>query len=111
MASLRTRKVPATALRSLRAARTALPIAARSYATNLEPERPKGADNPRGNESRLGRTFQGQVMGSITQRMKREREEREQYEQWRLVKDPSRNWSITFGECVCTRIDGLAQRN
>ncbi|KAF4978949.1 hypothetical protein FZEAL_4746 [Fusarium zealandicum] len=101
MASLQLR-AQRTALRSLRSPRTAgprssrLPSAAavRSYATDLEPERPKA---PRqGNETKLGRTFQGQVMGSIGARLRREREQREQYEQWRNITDPSRNWMMTF---------------
>ena len=85
-------RAPASALRSFRAA-AIVPIgsSARCYSTNLEPEKHKG------NEAKLGRTFQGQVMGSIGQRMKREREEWERYEQWRHVKDPARNWSITWG--------------
>lgn len=107
MASLRARKVPTTALRSFRAARTAafpatatVAAAARSYSTELEPEKPRSTEKHRGNEARLGRSFQGQVMGSIATRMNREREERERYEQWRLVKDPARNWSITFGRLL-----------
>ncbi|CAM1504486.1 Fc.00g020770.m01.CDS01 [Cosmosporella sp. VM-42] len=82
-----------TALRSLRASSTRLPLA-RTYATDIEPERPKA---PRqGNEAKLGRSFQGQVMGSIGARLRREREQREQYEKWRNMTDPSRNWMITF---------------
>lgn len=68
--------------------------AARHYATDIEPERPKP---PRqGNEQKLGRSFQGQVMGSIGARLRREREQREQYEKWRDMNDPARNWMITF---------------
>ncbi|EHK25154.1 uncharacterized protein TRIVIDRAFT_54702 [Trichoderma virens Gv29-8] len=81
----------AQALRSLAAVR---PGAARHYATEIEPERPKA---PRqGNEQKLGRSFQGQVMGSIGARLRREREQREQYEKWRDMNDPARNWMITF---------------
>jgi D-lactate dehydrogenase (cytochrome) len=68
----------------------------RCYATEIEPERPKP---PRqGNETRLGRSFQGQVMGSIGARLRREREQRAQYERWREKTDPSRNWTTTFRE-------------
>lgn len=83
-----------TALQALRASSTRLPLA-RSYATDLEPERPK---MPRqGNEAKLGRSFQGQVMGSIGARLRREKDQREQYEKWRNMTDPSRNWLVTFG--------------
>lgn len=96
MAHLRPRVSPTTALRSLRAGRAA-PFAARTYGTDIEPERPRP---PRqANEHKLGRTFQGQVMGSIGARLQREREQRERYEHWRHITDPSRNWSLTF--CAC----------
>lgn len=51
-----------------------------------------------GNEAKLGRSFQGQVMGSIGARLRREREQRAQYEKWRDMTDPSRNWMVTFRE-------------
>ncbi|KOS19144.1 D-lactate dehydrogenase [Escovopsis weberi] len=75
----------AAALRGLR----------REYGTEIEPERPR-APRAGSNETRLGRSFQGQVMGSIGARLRREREQREQYEKWRDMTDPSRNWMITF---------------
>lgn len=96
MANLRLRAQPAGAIRSLRAPlRTSQSAAAiRCYATELEPERPKA---PRqGNDSKLGRSFQGQVMGSISHRLQREREQRAQYEKWRYITDPGRNWSATI---------------
>lgn len=97
MAHLRLR-VPTTVLRSLRAARTT-PVATRGYGTDIEPERPKP---PRqANEHKLGRTFQGQVMGSIGARLQREREQRERYEHWRDMTDPARNWTLTF----CASLD------
>ncbi|KAG5986390.1 hypothetical protein E4U54_005447 [Claviceps lovelessii] len=66
----------------------------RCYATEIEPQKP---EPPRqGNEMKLGRSFQGQVMGSIGARLRREREQREQYERWRNMTDPSRNWMVTF---------------
>ncbi len=69
-------------------------VAARWYGMQIEPEHPKP---PReGNSAKLGRSFQGQVMGSIGARLRREREQRAQYEQWRNTTDPARNWMITF---------------
>ncbi|KAL6862954.1 D-lactate ferricytochrome c oxidoreductase [Amphichorda felina] len=100
MAQLRLR-APPTALRSLRAGRTA-PATARSYATEIEPERPRPARPA--NEHKLGRTFQGQVMGSIGARLQREREQRERYEHWRHMTDPARNWSLTFFVVSCIGI-------
>jgi D-lactate dehydrogenase (cytochrome) len=71
-------------------------VARRCYATEIEPEKPKPLRQ--GNEMKLGRSFQGQVMGSIGARLRREREQREQYERWRNMTDPSKNWMITFCE-------------
>ncbi|KAG6019576.1 hypothetical protein E4U41_003166, partial [Claviceps citrina] len=69
----------------------------RRYGTEIEPEKSKQQPAPRqGNEMKLGRSFQGQVMGSIGARLRREREQREQYERWRNMTDPSRNWMVTF---------------
>jgi D-lactate dehydrogenase (cytochrome) len=36
-------------------------------------------------------------MGSIGSRLRREREQREKYEEWRNMTDPTRNWMVTFG--------------
>jgi D-lactate dehydrogenase (cytochrome) len=98
----------AQALRRLAAVpRPGAAAAARHYATEIEPERPKPATRQGGNEQKLGRSFQGQVMGSIGARLRREREQREQYEKWRDMNDPARNWMITFctfsmgGPCCC----------
>lgn len=79
----------------LRGSMTRLPVViARCYSMQIEPEHPKP---PReGNSAKLGRSFQGQVMGSIGARLRREREQRAQYEQWRNTTDPARNWMITF---------------
>lgn len=71
--------------------------ASRFYATDVEPKKPAAAVH-QSNETKVGRTFQGQVMGSIGSRLRREREQREQYEEWRNMTDPSRNWVMTFGE-------------
>ncbi|KAI1022445.1 hypothetical protein LB503_000348 [Fusarium chuoi] len=35
-------------------------------------------------------------MGSIGSRLRREREQREKYEEWRNMTDPTRNWMVTF---------------
>lgn len=92
------RHVPASAVRSWRAASlapsTCPSSATRTYATEIEPERPRP---PRqANDHKLGRSFQGQVMGSISQRLNREKEQRARYEEWRKQVDPARNWSTTF---------------
>ncbi|KAM3442114.1 hypothetical protein MY4824_001126 [Beauveria thailandica] len=80
-------------LRSTAAGRSPV-VVARWYSMQIEPEHPKP---PReGNSAKLGRSFQGQVMGSIGARLRREREQRAQYEQWRNTTDPARNWMITF---------------
>ncbi|KAG5918727.1 hypothetical protein E4U42_006754 [Claviceps africana] len=70
--------------------------ATRWYATEIEPQKPHPLPPRQGNEMKLGRSFQGQVMGSIGARLRREREQREQYERWRNMTDPSRNWMVTF---------------
>ncbi|KJZ77362.1 hypothetical protein HIM_03086 [Hirsutella minnesotensis 3608] len=90
----------ASALRSLRPAAAlrarVLPSAAiRCYATDLEPEKPKPTAH-RGGDAQLSKSFQAQVTGSIVTRLRREREQRQQYERWRDMTDPSRNWTITF---------------
>lgn len=89
---------------------------ARFYSKELEPDQSRTPSAPRqGNEAKLGRSFQGLVMGSIGARLRRERDQREQYERWRDMTDPSRNWMITFckqlrdGECRC-ETPGLANR-
>ncbi|KAG5947331.1 hypothetical protein E4U53_006429 [Claviceps sorghi] len=68
----------------------------RWFATEIEPQKSQPAPPRQGNDMRLGRSFQGQVMGSIGARLRREREQREQYERWRNMTDPSRNWMVTF---------------
>lgn len=78
-----------TALRSSTARPASIPQLARCYATNLEPSKPKGNE-------KLARSFQGQMLGSITTRLRREREQRSEYEKWRQITDPSRNWMISF---------------
>lgn len=111
MAQMRIR-APATALRGLRTGRIAsLLVARRCYATEIEPERPKKPGRRPGNEERLGRTFQGQVMGSIGHRLHREREERDRYEHWRTLTDPSRNWTLSFcasRDISLNEVDGAA---
>ncbi|KAM0192574.1 hypothetical protein ACHAPQ_004337 [Fusarium lateritium] len=91
-AALGSLRTPATA--SCRASR--LPVSFyRSYATEIEPQKPNKPAR-QSNETKVGRTFQGQVMGSIGARLRREREQRAQYEEWRDMTDPTRNWMVTF---------------
>lgn len=107
-------RAPQPALRSLaaRPLRVQRPASTvRCYATDLEPERPKQpAKASQGKESQVGRSFQGQMMGSISSRLRREQEQRVQYEKWRDITDPSRNWMITFGTWTegerCDAADG-----
>ncbi|VUC37738.1 unnamed protein product [Clonostachys rosea] len=95
MASLRQKMPNPATLRSYRALQRVVAVPrVRCYATDIEPERPKPLRQ--GNEAKLGRSFQGQVQGSIGQRIQREREERDRYEHWREVTDPSRNWTLTI---------------
>lgn len=93
-------RAPQAALRSLatRQLRVSAVPAVRCYATDLEPERPKQPRAPgQGKESQVGKSFQGQMMGSISTRLRREQEQRVQYERWRDMTDPSRNWTVTLG--------------
>ncbi|KFA65731.1 hypothetical protein S40285_04869 [Stachybotrys chlorohalonatus IBT 40285] len=91
MAHLRLRSSQ-TALRSL-PLRTAASVqqTLRCYSTELESKTPK-----RGSDVKVARSFQGQMLGSIGARLRREREQRDQYEKWRDMTDPSRNWMITI---------------
>lgn len=99
-AALGSLRTPTTA--SCRASR--LPASFyRSYATEIEPQRPNKPAR-QSNETKVGRTFQGQVMGSIGARLRREREQRAQYEEWRDMTDPTRNWMITFGGFIYAHI-------
>lgn len=69
--------------------------ASRYYGTEIEPAKPQIQRMAK--ETKSGRTFQGLVMSSIGARLRREAELREEYEKWRILTDPARNWSITFG--------------
>lgn len=69
----------------------------RRYATETEPDKSRSLRPS--NDAKLGRSFPGQVMGSIGARLKREREQRQQYENWRHMTDPAMNWVTTFCEC------------
>jgi hypothetical protein len=55
-------------------------------------------ERPPSNEEKYQRTFRGQMMGGIGQRLKREREELERWEEHQEKKRPLMQWSITFGE-------------
>ncbi|RCI12357.1 hypothetical protein L249_0216 [Ophiocordyceps polyrhachis-furcata BCC 54312] len=91
----------------VRLAKSALPLrprfapaATRRYATGSEPPdrpaKPPMVERRRAEPARPEPSFAGQVQGSIQARLRREREQREQYERWRELKDPSRNWMVTF---------------
>lgn len=87
----------ATALRGVRgAAAAAAPASMRGYATDMEPG--KASPLRQGKESRLVRSFPGQVAGSIQARLRRESDQRKNYERWRHLTDPARNWTATFCE-------------
>ncbi|KAF4125065.1 D-lactate dehydrogenase (cytochrome) [Geosmithia morbida] len=73
----------------------------RCYATDVDRTKGGNLEKTRGNENKLGRTFQGQVMGSIGSRLQREREQRKRYEDWRHMTDPARNWTISFFVLSC----------
>ncbi|KKA29072.1 hypothetical protein TD95_004181 [Thielaviopsis punctulata] len=51
-------------------------------------------DRPKSNEERLGRSFTGQMMGSVGERLRREREERERWTKDQQM--PSKMWYTTF---------------
>lgn len=46
--------------------------------------------------SRVERSFASDIQGSIQARIRRENERRQQYERWRELTDPGRNWTLTF---------------
>ncbi|KAF4913035.1 D-lactate dehydrogenase [Colletotrichum viniferum] len=94
MAHLRAR-APQAALQGLRAAspaprRRCVALAGAARQISSKPERPAS------NEEKHGRSFQGQVVGSISQRLARERAERERFAAEREKTGPGRNWAYTF---------------
>lgn len=58
------------------------------------------SDEPRppSHEEKTGRSFRGQMMGSIGHRVRREREELERWSEFQHKRAAGRNWSMTFGE-------------
>ncbi|KAG6183407.1 hypothetical protein E4U27_001399 [Claviceps purpurea] len=76
--------------------------ASRYYGTEIEPAKPQIQRMTK--ETKPGKSFQGLVMSSIGARLRREAELREEYEKWRILTDPARNWSITFVFVVCIGI-------
>lgn len=94
-AALQNLRTPTTA--SCRASRLPATLT-RAYATEIEPGKQNKPAARQSNETKVGRSFQGQVMGSIGARLRREKEQRAQYEEWRNLTDPTRNWMMTFGE-------------
>ncbi|KAJ0377010.1 hypothetical protein COL26b_004678 [Colletotrichum chrysophilum] len=94
MAHLRAR-APQAALQGLRAVspaprRRCVALAGAARQMSSKPERPTS------NEEKHGRSFQGQVVGSISQRLARERAERERFAAEREKTGPGRNWAYTF---------------
>ncbi|RGP74808.1 d-lactate dehydrogenase cytochrome [Fusarium longipes] len=92
-AALQNLRTPTTA--SCRASRLPATLT-RAYATEIEPGKQNKPAARQSNETKVGRSFQGQVMGSIGARLRREKEQRAQYEEWRNLTDPTRNWMMTF---------------
>lgn len=64
------------------------------------------SDEPRppSNEERTGRSFRGQMMGSIAHRLKREREELDRWAEFQEKRSAASNWGITFGACGPLRL-------
>jgi len=58
----------------------------------------EGKDRPPSHEEKTGRSFRGQMMGSISHRLKREKEEMERWSEHRQKTADSSRWSFTFGE-------------
>ncbi|MBE3111378.1 MAG: hypothetical protein IMZ46_12880 [Acidobacteria bacterium] len=52
---------------------------------------------PPSNEEKSGRSFRGQMMGSIGHRIKRERQELERWSEYQERRSTSSNWGMTFG--------------
>lgn len=57
------------------------------------------SDEPRppSNEERTGRSFRGQMMGSISHRLKREKVELDRWAEIQEKRNPAWNWGITLG--------------
>jgi D-lactate dehydrogenase (cytochrome) len=67
-------------------------VAARRYLSQEKtPERPPS------NEDKLGRTFYGEVSGSIQQRLAREKADRARFAMEREKISNARNWALTIG--------------
>ncbi|GKT43075.1 uncharacterized protein ColSpa_03256 [Colletotrichum spaethianum] len=95
MAHIRAR-APQAALQGLRAASPAPRrqcLALAGSARHMSSDR-----KPATNEDKQGRSFQGQIVGSITQRLAREKAERERFAAEREKTGSSRNLAYTFGE-------------
>lgn len=57
----------------------------------------EGKDRTPSNEEKTGRSFRGQMIGSISHRLKREKEELERWSEHRQKASDSSRWSLTFG--------------
>ena len=77
-------------------------VAVRFYANDVQPgggpPKPPSQPQQQPRGGRVERSFAQDLQGSIQARIRRESQRREQYERWRAVTAPGRNWSITFGE-------------
>ncbi|KAF4592377.1 D-lactate dehydrogenase, mitochondrial precursor [Ophiocordyceps camponoti-floridani] len=100
MASSLCKPRTASALRVAWTARTHIVPAAAARRYGSEPDRP--APKPPTLERRRAEprkpepSFNSQMAGSIQARLRRESDQRVQYERWRELKDPARNWYMTF---------------
>ncbi|KAL0935385.1 d-lactate dehydrogenase [Colletotrichum truncatum] len=95
MAHLRAR-APQAALQSLRAASPAPRRRCVALSAGAARQMSSKPDRPVSNEDKTGRTFQGQVVGSISQRLARERAERERFAAERERMSGGRNYAYTF---------------
>ncbi|KAF6818704.1 d-lactate dehydrogenase [Colletotrichum sojae] len=95
MAHLRAR-APQAALQSLRAAARPTPRQHCVALSSTVRQMSSKPDRPTSNEDKHGRTFQGQVVGSITQRLARERADRERFAAEREKTSGGRNYALTF---------------
>ncbi|CAI4218523.1 unnamed protein product [Parascedosporium putredinis] len=64
----------------------------------------EGKDRTPSNEEKTGRSFRGQMMGSISHRLKREKEELERWSEHRQKASDSSRWSLTFALLFTTGV-------
>jgi D-lactate dehydrogenase (cytochrome) len=97
-ARLRTGKAAIQSWQAARLVAAVAPSTTRCYSSDDGSSKTPAKREAAAPEAKAGRSFQGQVMGSIGARLRREREQRVEYEKWRTATDPMRNWSFTFGK-------------